>query len=142
MIEEEQIVEDNEIHHICKKYGIENYTINNDGSIDIGGHVNLRSRDLEELPLKFNVINGDLIVSFNRLTSLKNFPRKVYGKIYCSHNYIENLINSPCEISSIFDLYNNPLKSLKGYNLDFNKLLINIENKSKLIRSAKIYKVL
>jgi hypothetical protein len=35
-----------EIHKICKKYGIKNYTINDDLSIDVDGHVDLSSTNL------------------------------------------------------------------------------------------------
>jgi len=37
---------DKEIHKICKEYGIENYTINNDGSIDVDGYVDLSNMEL------------------------------------------------------------------------------------------------
>ena len=34
-----------DINDICQKYDIENYTINEDGSIDVNGNVNLTSKD-------------------------------------------------------------------------------------------------
>ena len=43
----------NDIDSICKRYGIENYTINEDGSIDVDGNVSLSSQGLTELPLRF-----------------------------------------------------------------------------------------
>ena len=42
-----------DIDSICKEYGIENYTINNDSSIDVNGDVDLAYRRLSKLPLKF-----------------------------------------------------------------------------------------
>ena len=47
----EQFNNEQEIHDICKKYNIENYTINSDGSIDVDGNVNLSKMNLTELPL-------------------------------------------------------------------------------------------
>jgi len=41
---------DKEIHKICKEYGIKNYTINTDGSIDVDGYVNLSKKRLTKLP--------------------------------------------------------------------------------------------
>ena len=46
------------IDKICKEYGIENYEINPDGSIDVKGDVNLTVRKLKKLPLKFKRVNG------------------------------------------------------------------------------------
>ena len=34
------------IDEICKKYSIENYTINPNGSIDVDGHVDLSDKEL------------------------------------------------------------------------------------------------
>ena len=42
-----------EVEAICKKYKIENYTINDDLSIDVDGNVNLSKKGLRKLPLKF-----------------------------------------------------------------------------------------
>ena len=41
-----------EIHSLCKKYEIENYTINEDGSIDVDDDVDLECRGFTQLPLK------------------------------------------------------------------------------------------
>ena len=42
------------INEICQKYDIENYTINDDNSIDVDGDVDLYKCELTELPLNFN----------------------------------------------------------------------------------------
>ncbi len=46
------------IDEICKKYDIENYTINSDGSIDVNENVDLFDKRLIKIPLKFNKVNG------------------------------------------------------------------------------------
>jgi len=48
--------ESNNIDAICEQYGIQNYMINRDGSIDVDGKVDLDNKGLDELPLKFGRI--------------------------------------------------------------------------------------
>ncbi len=69
-----------DIDNICKKYGIENYTINTDGSIDVDENVNLHNIGLEKLPIKFNKVNGYFDCSENELTSLGGSPVEVNGE--------------------------------------------------------------
>ena len=58
-----------DIDSICKKYGIENYTINEDGTVDVDGDVSIvgkivRDRfiniDLTKLPLRFGKVSGKI----------------------------------------------------------------------------------
>jgi hypothetical protein len=98
---------------ICKQYGIENYTINPDGSIDVVGDVDLYDKNLTELPLTFNKVSGYFDCSWNRLTSLKGGPRWVGGYFYCSHNQLTSLEFSPdyvgdnfwCDDNDLIDNY-------------------------------------
>ena len=83
------------IKNICKLYGIKNYTINDDGSIDVGSSVYLYGRGLTEFPLTFNRIDGDFWFSNNNLTSLKGGPRWVGGDFYCNYNHLTSLEFSP-----------------------------------------------
>ena len=64
-----------DIHEICKICGIENYTINPDGSIDVDGNVNLYEMELTKLPLKFNNVSGYFNCSWNDLTTLEGCPK-------------------------------------------------------------------
>ena len=80
---------------ICKKYGIKNYTINSDGSIDVNGDVDLSFNDLTQLPLRFNKVNGGFDCSYNDLTSLKGSPRWVGGYFSCANNKLPSLEFSP-----------------------------------------------
>jgi hypothetical protein len=123
------------IKNICKKYDIENYTINEDGSIDVNGDVNLSFKSLTELPLKFrNVtgtfqcsdnklstlegcpksIGGDFFLHFNYLTSLKGCAVKVNGGFECSNNRLSTLENSPQIVNGYFICNSNELTTLKG----------------------------
>ena len=59
------------IQEICKKYGIDNYTINEDGSVDVNGDVYLQAYHIKELPLTFNKVTGNFNCQFNNLIDLK-----------------------------------------------------------------------
>ena len=47
-----------EIHNICKKYNIKNYTINDDMSISVEGDDILSHESLKSLPIKFKEVTG------------------------------------------------------------------------------------
>ena len=103
-----------EIEDICRKYEIENYTINPDGSIDVDGDVNLYYLKLTKLPLKFNKVFGDFSCSNNELTSLDGCPKEVGGDFYCNNNKLTSLDGSPKEVGGDFNCDNNELTSLDG----------------------------
>ncbi len=126
-----------EIHDICKIHNITNYTINPDGSIDVDGSVDLFSKDINKLPIKFNIINGNVIYSFNNLTSLENFPNEIIGDLYLGYNNINNFIGIP-KVSGHIYCNNNPLTSLEGYSGDYDKLIFDYNLKNKLIRKTKL----
>ena len=98
---------------ICKKYGIENYTINDDGTIDVNGDVNLWIKGLTELPLTFNKVTGYFNCGYNNLTSLKGCPRWIGGNFDCGNNRLASLEFSPdyvgghfwCEWNRLTDNY-------------------------------------
>lgn len=145
-----------EISDICKKYDIENYTINPDGSIDVNGNVNLSTFNLTELPLTFNYVSGYFICSNNYLTSLKGSPRIIEhnfsctnnnitsltdgpdsvggGFYYCNNNNLESLIGSP-KTKERFECFGNPLKSIDGYKGDLDLLFCH--NKDILVHKFK-----
>ena len=74
-----------DIDESCKQYGIKNYTINPDGSIDVD-YVDLRWEKLIKLPLKFNKINSSFYCHYNKLTSLEVSPIEVNGDFDCHNN--------------------------------------------------------
>ena len=98
---------------ICKQYGIENYTINSDGSIDVNGNVFLYKKGLTEFPLTFNKVTGNFDCGENNLTSLKGSPRWIGGGFYCDHNILTSLEFSPdyvdrdfwCQYNNLTDNY-------------------------------------
>jgi hypothetical protein len=100
---------DEEIHVICKEYGIENYTINN-GVVDVNGDVHLDHRGLTKIPLNFGVVSGDFYCYNNKLTSLEGCPSQIGGNFRCDNNPVHNiwkLISSDDKFNSeIIDLFN------------------------------------
>ena len=111
----EQFNNEQEIHDICKKYNIENYTINSDGSIDVDGGVYLSQKTLTKVPLNFNKVSGNFLISDNKLTSLKGCPKEVTGDFSCSRNKITNLVGGPKIIGGGYFANSNPLlNSLEG----------------------------
>ena len=62
----------------CEEMGIENYTINSKGEIDVDGNVHLEYSEFKELPYKFGRVNGFFYLEgCENLTSLKNCPNYV-----------------------------------------------------------------
>ena len=68
-----------DIDSICKKYGIQNYTINEDGTVYVDGNVSLYERNLSKLPLKFGRVTGNFYCQSNKLTTLEGCPQEVGG---------------------------------------------------------------
>ncbi len=110
----EQFNNEQEIIEICKKYNIENYTINPDGSIDVDGNVDLSYMKLVKIPLKFNKITGVFVCYGNQLTSLEGCPKEVGGGFNCSDNRITDLQGIPSVINGSLNCAYNSLKTLKG----------------------------
>ena len=104
----------NSIESICKKYGITDYIINEDGSIDVNGDVDLRTEKLTNIPLKFGKVNGYFACSFNRLISLEGCPESVGGDFGCSFNKLTSLEGCPEIISGDFDCSSNFITNFKG----------------------------
>jgi hypothetical protein len=103
-----------DIESICREYNIENWTLNEDGSIDVDGDVNIYYKGLNKLPLKFRNVSGYFDCSYNNLTSLEGSPKCVGGDFNCSHNnltYLEGCVEC---VSGSFFCRHNKLNSLKG----------------------------
>ena len=100
-----------DIHRVCKEYGIENYTINSDGSIDVNDDVYLFRKNLTELPLKFNRVTGGFYCNNNQLTSLEGSPLST-GSFRCYNNKLTSLEGAPKSIIGDFSCWNNQLTSL------------------------------
>ena len=102
------------IDYICQKYDIENYTINEDESIDVNGDVNFFNKNLTKLQLKFRNVSGSFNCSSNQLTSLEGAPQSVGGNFVCSFNQLTSLDGAPQSVGGYFNCDNNQLTTLEG----------------------------
>ena len=93
---------------------IDNYTINDDLTIDVDGDVDLNNKKLEKIPVKFKSVRGYFYCNSNQLTSLKGCPESVGGYFNCGINQLTNLEGCPESVGGDFYCYNNSLTSLKG----------------------------
>lgn len=102
------------IHMICNKYKIENYKINDDGSIDVIGDVDLGREGLTELPLQFRNVTGGFNCWGNLLTTLQGAPQTVGKDFDCFQNHLTTLEGAPHKVGWSLICTNNMLTSLKG----------------------------
>jgi hypothetical protein len=103
-----------DIESICEEYNIKNWTLNEDGSIDVDGDINISLKILNKLPLKFRNVSGYFDCSFNDLTSLKGCPESVGGSFFCYNNNLTSLEGSPKSVGRDFDCSYNNITSLEG----------------------------
>jgi len=103
-----------DIDSICAKYKIINYTINQNGLIDVDGGVDLSNLDLDRLPIKFGNVTSHFNCCENNLIDLEGCPEEVGGNFYCGYNKLETLEYVPDRINRSFYCSRNNLKSLEG----------------------------
>ncbi len=103
-----------EIEAICQKYGIYNYTINRDGTIDVDDNVDLGYIKFTELPLKFREVTGHFYCNNNYLATLEGVPKSVGGSFYCDFNELITLEGAPKSVGNLFSCSGNNLTTLKG----------------------------
>ncbi|MEA3499286.1 MAG: hypothetical protein U9R16_09530 [Campylobacterota bacterium] len=100
-----------EIYQWCTDHLIENFTINDDLTVDVEDNVILYLVEMEELPVNFGYVKGDFILGENNLETLEGVPHTVGGDFICGGNNIRDLDFFPKEIDSRVILLNNPLES-------------------------------
>lgn len=108
-----KIIKKKLIQILLKEDGINDYTFNEDLSIDVFSHVDLSNRNLKELSVKFNKVHGGFNCSNNNLTSLKNAPNWVKSGFDCSNNKITSLEFGPKEVGGNFICASNKLSNLQ-----------------------------
>jgi hypothetical protein len=104
---------ESEVAEICKEYGIENWTLNSDGLVDVDGNVDLSECMLTKLPLKFGHVTGYFYCADNLLTTLEGAPHTVGNFFNCQSNQLTSLEGAPHTVGSGFQCENNNLTSLE-----------------------------
>ena len=139
--------------HLIKSWldemGVKNYTINNDFTIDVKGHVYLDFKNLTKFPnyIKFNKVDKSFYCSNNQLTSLEGCPTSVGRNFFCYDNQLTNLEGCPTSIGGNFSCSHNQLTSLEGcptsvsgyFSCSNNKIKFNKKDVEKLCDADKIY---
>ena len=116
---------ENEIARVIRDHWImiDQYIINDDGSIDVDGNVKFSTDYLTELPLRFNKVTGDFDCSKLSLVTLKNAPLEVGGDFDCSFNNLTSLRYAPTKVGGTIT-FDNMLKTICTGNVNcyFNKV--------------------
>ncbi len=97
----------------CLEYGITNYVINDNGTIDVFGNVNLHRVGITKLPVIFRKVTGEFDCGSNSLTTLMGCPLIIDGEFDCSFNNLTSLKYCPSIVYGDFICYRNNLKSLE-----------------------------
>jgi len=92
-------------------YGIVDYTINSDLTVDVNGEVHLDGEDLKFLPVQFGKIRDYFFIDNNDLKSLKGCPIEIKGEFSCSGNKIYNLDGFPKNIGTTIFFDKNPISN-------------------------------
>jgi len=101
-----------DIKSICEEYGIREYIINEDGSIDVYENVSINRQGIKELPIQFRNVYGNFNCYSNELTTLKGCPNRVGGDFICSWNKLKDLKHSPKIVVGNFYCHNNELECI------------------------------
>lgn len=112
-MKKEQIVD------LLIQWGIENYTVNDDLTVDVDGDVSLQQafeiKKSREFVFQWGVIKGNFSCARCLLISLEGAPREVHGNFDCSGNKFILLDHSPEIVKGDYLCYNNKsLRSLQG----------------------------
>jgi hypothetical protein len=97
-------MDDSEIEKTLKEYFIiaGMYHINDDGTVDITGNAQLRTKPTEFLPIQFNKVTGGFSCYKNELKSFEGTPRYVGGDFSCWGNNFTSLDGIPEYIGESF----------------------------------------
>jgi hypothetical protein len=135
-------IEEKSTEDLLEEFDIHKYDINEDGTVDIRGNVDISHSKLPNIPLRFGIVKGDFSCSGNQIKTLEGSPIKVGGDFYCSINQLITLEDAPIEVNGDFWCYSNKLTSLKGspkevngFNCEFNELVTLEGGPIKVIRT-------
>lgn len=112
----------------CDFLDIRNYTINNDGTVDVNGNLNIyltrdkvKKGEQHNILINFNKINGDVDINLQWRKAGRagqgQLPftfNEVTGNFHANHNMLETLIGCPKKVGGCFDVRSNRLHTLEG----------------------------
>lgn len=103
----------NHIHMTCSLHNISKYEINNDGSINVDGNVNIRYDRYDKLPIKFNIVTGNFSIYRLQLKTLEGSPKEVGGYFDCAGNELTSLEGAPVKVGKDFICNNNKITTME-----------------------------
>jgi hypothetical protein len=103
------------IEKMLLEYGVHNFTINDDGTVDVDGDLLLWPHTLPfsmgfEEYFTFGMVNGDFHGQHNGLVTLEGLPNWVSGDYYVNHNHLTSLQHLPKYIGGDLYIHHNDLK--------------------------------
>ena len=135
---EHQSQDNSELIKQLDKFNIENYTISDDGTIDVDGNVILSNMGLTKIPFKFGRVTGYFYCGENQLISLDGCPREVDGDFDCYENGLKNLIGGPEDVGGDYFCFHNSLESLEGCAGDIGGDLVCGYNKLEMLDCSSV----
>lgn len=91
------------IDRLCELHEIKDYTINDDGTIDVVGEINWGFKRWKKLPLKFRKVDGNFLIFNNHnLVSLEGCPTEVTGSFKFSAQEITSMKHVPEKVGKDF----------------------------------------
>ena len=103
-----------------KDMGIESYEIDEHLLINVHGNVNLKNKNLTQLPFKFGSIEGYFDISHNQLMSDYGFPYEVKKYFDCSYNQLEKIYSM--DVKKHANISHNQIKSLAHIEIETSSL--------------------
>jgi hypothetical protein len=101
-----------QVEEFLEKNSIYDFKINSDLSVDVFQNVNIIWENIQLIPIVFKSIKGKLILSGNKLQSLKGLPKEIHGTLDISNNQLKSLEGCPEIIHEDFDVSDCFLKTL------------------------------
>jgi hypothetical protein len=108
-------MDEKSIEDWCRKYGIYEYIIGDDGILNVNQSVFIYNLNLTKLPIQFGIVGGCFDCSFNKLTSLIGSPKIIDGYFYCYDNELATLKYGPEMVGDSYDCQRNRIMSLIGF---------------------------
>jgi hypothetical protein len=95
-------------------YDVENYEINDDGSVDVDDTIIITNASYRKLPIRFNIVKGSFHIQQSHLATLEGFPKEIGGDLRIGQCKIASLEHGPIKVGKDYYVNDNRLTSLKG----------------------------
>jgi hypothetical protein len=106
-----------------------------DGVVDVKGHVYFRDNDLEQMPVQFGTIDGDLVIEDSSIKTLRGAPHVVKGGVNikdCHH--LTSCVHGPSVVGGFVHIFRCPLRSLEGFPTRCTHAIVDYDHDLPLLR--------